>query len=160
MAAAAMHPPRLPLHKTMTEVPKLPDGRTSWKALTAGVKPGDVLTLPAKYRHQASSQLLRMGYRTTTHVSGNTVTVTFLSAAPTQKKVNGEYQTAINQAEARHANIGARIREALDKCLEWQCQADICANHQARLDALARAAAWKMTADRLRQQQLSNTTTP
>jgi hypothetical protein len=144
----------------MTEVPKLPDGRTSWKALTEGVKPGDVLTLPAKYRHQASSQLLRMGYRTSTHVSGNTVTVTFLSAASSPKKVNGEYQTAINQAEARHANIGARIREALENALYWQRQAELRTLRDARLDALARQAAWKMTATRLQQQLSNKTATP
>ena len=122
----------------MTTLPRLPDGRVSWKDLIGTLSPGDTITLPRKHRHTAPSQLARMGIRVKSRATATTVAITILgNRSDPQPEVASAPTPPCSKtyAMAQLVNQIQSTKQAIDA---WTEKARLRENHQAHVEAGAR----------------------
>jgi len=142
-----------------TDLPRHPNGSIAWAKFFAKAQPGDVFRLEGEtpretgiLRGNASKALREIGRPHISRILGCTVTLTCTTGpAPTRLNRNAEarYQE-IRNAEARCANLPARIAEAEQNVTYWKRQIALRLLPEAREQASAAHAAWKMTTKRLK----------
>lgn len=134
----------------MIHPPLTHKGRVDWQKFAAGLKPGQTVTLPFKYRN-GPGLLRRLGIDCSSRTSPGKVQITIKARIPatTEKR---HFDVIIRSAEARDHNIAARIKEAREKAAEASLQARGAITEAVRSHYLGIAAAWTMTADRLESQ--------
>ncbi len=130
-----------------------------WTAFFKTVTAGDVITIECQnkshaysIRTTAAKAARNLGIPHRTRTTGSSVRITILSSEPNVKPMNGTLRQAIYAAQAAENNLPNRILKAREKAATWrklifESETSAATNH-----AIAIAAAWKMTADRLSQQ--------
>ena len=124
----------------MIDLPTLPCGRISWRAISAGKNPGDIVEVPLAYRHAAPAQLARLGYRVKSHATPTSVRITFVGL---RSDPQPEVPTPQPSAHVRHPiyQMGIllnKIEHTKTRIANFRIEANECSLHSARIEAGAR----------------------
>jgi hypothetical protein len=134
----------------MTPIPTLPDGRSDWTSLVKTLKHGDIITLPKKYMGTAPKCIAAHGLPVSVSCRQGILTITIQQGKLAPKK--HDRTGTIKQAEAREANIPARLHEAVRNLKYWQEKKHLAPTAEARTNAAALVAAWTIQRDHLQAQ--------
>ncbi len=135
----------------MTTIPTLPDGRHDWATFVKTIKPGDTITLPKSYQGTAPKCIATHGFNVGVSCRSGNLVINILEAKASLLKRTDRTGT-IKQAEAREANIPARLHQALQNAKYWSEKKHLAPTAEARTQAAARALAWKIQCDSLQAQ--------
>lgn len=143
----------------VTDLPTTKRGQIAWSVLFAKAPAGTEFRIEcedenqaAKLRSSCTKCMRYLGIPYTSLIIGTAIvmTVTDGKRGAFKRPDNPELRQAIRNAEARSANLPGRIHEADTNAAYWQRQITLRLLPEAREQAVANHAAWKMTAARLR----------